>query len=132
MHSIYFPSLKKGKKNRCKLHVFYILFTSIKSFKLLSYLFKKQVLYIQILREQWYNLFVYSPSLISFKSWTLCYSFQNKKWHFYWVFVRFYLALNLGNSGFFLRDLIELSNFGITPQTRSGGSSLSPRSANKN
>lgn len=34
--------------------------------------------------------------------------------------------------GFFLRDLIELSNFGITPQTRSGGSSLSPRSANKN
>lgn len=71
-------------------------------------------------------------SLISFKSWTLCNSFQNKKWHFYWVFVCFYLALNLGNSGFFLRDLIELSNFGITPQTRSGGSSLSPRSANKN
>lgn len=71
-------------------------------------------------------------SLISFKSWTLCNSFQNKKWHFYWVFVRFYLTLNLGNSGFILRDLIELSNFGITPQTRSGGSSLSPRSANKN
>lgn len=121
MHSIYFPSLKKGKKNRCKLHVFYILFTSIKSFKLLSYLFKKQVLYIQILREQWYNLFVFSLSLISFKSWTLCYSFQNKKWHFYWVFVRFYLALNLGNSGFlfaWFNWIIKLWNYATDPVWR--------------